>query len=59
VTRRTDVVSLTAGIGVALLGILLLLDQTGALDVTFAAIVPLACAVVGSILLVSGLTRGD
>jgi hypothetical protein len=56
VRRRVDLISLTAGVGVAALGLLLLLDQAGALHVTFAAVVPLVCAVLGAILLVSGLT---
>lgn len=57
--RRIDLISLTAGVGVGALGILLLLDQAGVLDTSFAAIAPIACAVVGAILLVSGLARKD
>ena len=56
---RVDLISLTAGVGVGALGTLLLLDQTGAIDMSFAAIAPIVCAVVGVILLVSGLARQD
>jgi hypothetical protein len=52
---RRDDVSLAAGIGVAALGVLLLLDQTGALELTFGWLGAIVAAVVGTALLVSGL----
>ena len=57
--RRIDLISLTAGVGVAALGTLLLLDQAGTIDMSFAAVAPIVCAVVGAILLASGLGRND
>ena len=56
--RRPDLVSLVAGIAVTGLGILLLLDQVGALDLTFAYGAPAVLATVGAILVASGMT-GD
>jgi hypothetical protein len=46
-----------AGLAIAALGALVLLDGTGALRLRFEALGPAACAVVGAILLASGLTR--
>jgi hypothetical protein len=57
--RAPDVPSLVAGAAVALLGGVLLLDRLDVLDLRFAALGPLACAVLGAILLASGLSRGD
>jgi hypothetical protein len=51
-------VSLTAGLVLVVLGIALLLDSTGTLHLTFAAMAPIAFAAVGAILLASGLSRG-
>ena len=57
--RRPDPTSLVAGLALAAFGVVLLLDAAGALDLRFAALGPLACALVGGILLTSGLSRGD
>ena len=57
--RRPDPTSLVAGVAFAVFGVVLLLDGTGALDLRFADLAPLACALVGAILLTSGLTRRD
>jgi hypothetical protein len=54
---RPDVASLVAGVVVFALGVLLLLDATGAVDLRFAALAPACCAALGAILLASGLTR--
>ena len=54
----TDVASLVAGIAVLALGVVLLLDATGALSLSFAVFAPVACAAAGAILLGRGLTRG-
>jgi hypothetical protein len=51
-------VSLTAGLVLVVLGTLLLLDQTGTLDLTFSSMAPIAFAAIGAILLASGLSRG-
>ena len=57
--RSPDVVSLVAGAGAIAFGALLLADALDVLHLTFAWLAPLACALVGAILLASGLTRGD
>ena len=55
--ERLDIVSLVAGVVIVVLGIAVLLDRTGVLDLRFAELAPIMLAVVGAILLVSGLTR--
>jgi hypothetical protein len=55
--RRADPVSLVAGAGIAVLGGLLLADRLDALDLRFGALTPICLAVVGGILLASGLSR--
>jgi hypothetical protein len=56
---RPDVPSLVAGLAIVAFGTVLLLDQVGSLDLGFAALGPIACAVLGGILLATGLNRGD
>jgi hypothetical protein len=51
-----DPTSLVAGIAVVALGVLLLLDAGGTLDLRFAVLAPVACAAMGAILLASGMT---
>ena len=48
---------MVAGIAVLALGVLLLLDATGALDLRFGVLGPAACAATGAILLASGMSR--
>jgi hypothetical protein len=57
--RRPDLPSLVAGIAVILFGIVLLGDALDVVDLRFAALGPLACAVLGAILLASGIARRD
>lgn len=57
--RAPDVVSLVAGAGAIAFGAVLLVDAAGGLHLTFAWLAPLICAVVGAILLASGLSRRD
>jgi hypothetical protein len=57
VTRRPDPASVVAGIAVLALGVLLLLDASGTLDLRFGVLAPVACAATGAILLASGMTR--
>jgi hypothetical protein len=52
-----DVTSLVAGLVVAALGALLLLDRLGAIDLGFGYLAPALIATVGAILLASGLSR--
>jgi hypothetical protein len=56
---RPDVPSLVAGLGTTSLGTVLLLDRVGTLDLGFAALAPIACAVIGAILLANGLSRRE
>ena len=56
---RPDVPSLVGGLAVVVLGTAVLLDQTGVWGLRFAALAPLACAVVGAVLLASGLSRRE
>jgi len=55
--RRLDPLSLVAGLALIAFGIVLLLDGTGALELHFDTMAPMAFAVVGAILLTSGLSR--
>jgi hypothetical protein len=58
-SRRPDLPALVAGFGLVVLGGLLLADALDAIHLSFAAFAPLACFVVGDILLAAGLTRRD
>ncbi|HVF76768.1 MAG TPA: hypothetical protein VNA28_00600 [Solirubrobacteraceae bacterium] len=55
--RDIDRVSLVAGLVLVLFGVVLLLDRSGTLRLTFATMAPMACAAVGAILLATGLSR--
>ena len=57
--RRPDVPSLVAGLSIVGFGVVLLLDQVGTLELGFAALGPIVFAVIGGILLASGLSRGE
>jgi uncharacterized membrane protein HdeD (DUF308 family) len=57
VSHRTDITSLVSGLCVIALGVLLLLDASGTLDLSFAVLGPVACASLGAMLLASGMTR--
>jgi hypothetical protein len=57
--RGPDTPSLVAGIAIALFGVVLLLDRADVLHLRFAALAPLVCALIGAILLASGLARRD
>lgn len=52
--RRLDVAALVAGLGVIAFGAILLAAGS---SLRFSALAPAACALVGAILLASGLTR--
>ena len=57
VRRSPDPTSVVAGIAVLALGLVLLLDATGGLELSFGVLAPVACAAMGGILLASGMTR--
>jgi hypothetical protein len=52
-----DIPALVAGLAVAALGAVLLLDALGLIELSFAAFAPVACAATGAILLANGLSR--
>jgi hypothetical protein len=54
--RRFDPASLVAGLAVCGLGVLLLLDQVGTIDLRFGYLMPALIGAVGAILLAVGLT---
>lgn len=58
-SRRVDPTSFAAGLAVLVMGVLLLLDQEDALELTLGVFGALVAAVIGTILLVSGLNDGD
>lgn len=53
--ERLDVVSLGAGLGLIAVGGLLLLDQSGSIELTIGLAAALMAALIGMILLLSGL----
>jgi hypothetical protein len=55
--RNADPTSIVAGIAVLALGVLLLLDASDTLELSFGVLAPVACAATGAILLASGMTR--
>jgi hypothetical protein len=57
VSRSADLTSVVAGAAVVALGVLLLLDAGGTLDLHFGVLGPAVCAALGAILLASGLSR--
>jgi len=57
--RDIDRLSLVAGLVLVLFGVVLLLDRSGTLRLTFGSMAPMAFAVVGAILLATGLSRRE
>jgi hypothetical protein len=57
VRRSPDLTSVVAGIAVLALGVLLLLDASGTLELRFGVFAPAVCAALGAILLASGMSR--
>jgi hypothetical protein len=57
VSRSPDVPSLVAGLVVIAFGAVLLADATGAIELRFAALGPIALGAVGAVLVALGLGR--
>ena len=57
--RRADLPSLVAGLVVVVIGLLMLLDEDGSIDLSFAVFAPVACAATGAVLLAAGLARRE
>jgi uncharacterized membrane protein YgdD (TMEM256/DUF423 family) len=57
--KHVDLTALIAGVGLLVFGGVLLADALSAIHLTFAAYAPLACFLVGDVLLAAGLTRRD
>jgi len=55
VTRRPDRLSIVAGLAICGLGVVLLLDRTGVIELRFAYGLPAILACVGAIMLAAGL----
>ena len=55
--RSPDVVSVVAGIALIAFGGVLLAEAVGAISLSFEVLAPIVCAVVGAILLATGLGR--
>jgi uncharacterized membrane protein HdeD (DUF308 family) len=58
-SRGIDRSSLVAGLVLIAFGVVLLLNRSGTLRLTFATMAPMAFAVVGAILLATGLSRRE
>jgi len=58
-SSRLDLPSFVAGAGLLVFGAVLLADALDVIDLSLAALAPLACFLVGDILLAAGLTRRD
>lgn len=56
---QIDTTSLVAGLALVAFGVVLLLDRSGTLRLTFATMAPMAFAVIGAILLATGLSRRE
>jgi hypothetical protein len=54
---RPDLPSLVGGIGLIVFGAVLLADALDVASLSFAVLGPLACLMVGAVLLATGLTR--
>lgn len=57
--RRPDRLLLVAGCVIAAFGVVLLLDRTERIELGFGSVAPMAFAVVGVVLLASGLARRE
>ena len=55
--RRPDLPSLAAGIAVIVIALLMLFDEHGSIELSFAVFAPIACAAIGAVLLAAGLSR--
>ena len=58
-SRRPDRLLLVAGCVIAAFGIVLLLDRAQTIELRFGSMAPMAFAVVGTVLLATGLTRRE
>ena len=57
--ERPDRLLLVAGCVLAAFGVVLLLDRIGTIELSFGSMAPMAFAVVGAVLLATGLTRRE
>jgi ribose/xylose/arabinose/galactoside ABC-type transport system permease subunit len=57
--ERPDRLLIVAGCVLAAFGVVLLLDRTETIDLSFGSMAPMAFAVVGAVLLATGLTRRE
>ena len=57
--KRIDLAALAAGVLVAAMGVVLLLDASGDVNVRYGALAPIAAFIAGATLLGLGLSRRD
>ena len=57
--ERPDRLLLVAGCVLGAFGVVLLLDRIGTIELSFGSMAPMAFAVVGAVLLATGLTRRE
>jgi hypothetical protein len=57
--RRPDLPPLVAGVGLVVFGAVLLADALDVIHLSFGALAPLACFLVGDVLLAAGLAHRD
>jgi hypothetical protein len=57
--KHLDMAALVAGVLIAILGVVLLLDASGDVHLRFVALAPIAAFIAGATLLTAGLTRRD
>ena len=55
--RRADLPALVAGLALTAVGVVLLLDELGEIDLRFGSFAPIALAAMGAILVALGLSR--
>ena len=57
--RKPSLTGIAGGLGFVVLGVLLLLDAGGDVDLGFGVLVPVCLALLGAVLIVSGLSKDD
>ena len=58
-TRRPDLPPFVAGFGLVVFGAVLMADALDVIHLSFGALAPLACFLVGDVLLAAGLSHRD
>ena len=56
---KPSLTGVAGGLGFVVLGVLLLLDATGDIDLGFGVLAPICLALAGAVLVIAGLTREE